>query len=241
MSLAFLSFVGPANDLMILVTRTRKLVTLDVNGRHKGTSEVFDAGLPLRFSRDSVDMLMFNDEAVPSRIVSMSLATLRAREMLTIENMLTVASDGRRIVLAEPTTYRFWSFDRDGGPLPEFGRNLPRRYLTGAEVDSMAGSRGAGGRLLPVAPRVREALMRDPVRHFYHIVFDGQGRLWALGQDESKTPFADIFADTAFVGRMRMPCDAVGFQPAFSGEWAAIPCAHEQGGTTVAIQLFRVR
>jgi hypothetical protein len=61
------------------------------------------------------------------------------------------------------------------------------------------------------------------------------------GRDESNTPFADIFADTAFVGRMPMPCDAVGFQPAFSGEWAAINCVTAPGANMVTLQLFRVR
>ncbi len=249
LSKAQLIFLPSDTDLLLLNLESRRFERFGVDGTHKNTSAVFEMGMPIGVAFDSVDMLIFNDEAMSPLFQSINRVSLKTLEWRTVIDTTDstfaafrgpVASNSRGIVLAHGGKYWLQSYSRDGRPMARWGRDLPPRLMTGTEVDAIFGKKGPDGKLLPYAPGVRERYMQQPERHFYNIVFDGAGRLWAVGRDTSATYFADVFADTTFVGRMPLPCQALALQPLFNGQWVAFKCGMAKDAKETEIQLYRV-
>ena len=148
-----------------------------------------------------------------------------------------VTANDRRIVMGKGVAYTLQSYDREGNRSAAWGRDLGPRYMSAAEIDRVFGRTGSGGEKLPATEDARRAQAQVPDRHFHNIRFDGSGRLWALGRDTTNNFFADVFADTSFLGRIALPC-AHAAEPYFSGEWMLVNCSASFRDPPM-LQLFR--
>ncbi|MEO8635135.1 MAG: hypothetical protein ABI587_07650 [Gemmatimonadales bacterium] len=159
------------------------------------------------------------------------------------------ASTSDRLILGAGTSYRLYRYDRDGRYLGSFGRDLPPEHPTKRAAEraasSLTGWRGPDGkRMDPVAvARMASEMRSKTVPYFSHthsLGFDGAGRLWVLGVSEDTT-FADIFADTAFLGRVNLGCPDFAQSWSLNGRWLALLCgAPEAAQGSALLKLFEL-
>lgn len=156
---------------------------------------------------------------------------------------------GGRIAVAEPRGYRIRYYDREGGYI-EFGRDLSPRRRTRAALDQerrrirqqlRMGFVGPDGKRMPV-PGLQErldTLDREVLPHFtrHGLAFDHAGRLWVVGETGDSS-FADVFADTTFLGRIALPCRGPGRSISFNERWLAMICLADNDEPE--IQFYRV-
>lgn len=158
------------------------------------------------------------------------------------------AVSGGRIAMAEPRGYRIRYYDRAAGYV-EFGRDLPPRRRTPAAFDRerrrirqqlRMGFVGPDGKRIPV-PGLQErldTLDREVLPHFtrHGLAFDHAGRLWVVGETGDSS-FADVFADTTFLGRLALSCRGPGRSISFNRRWLAMICLSDNDEPE--IQLYR--
>lgn len=164
-----------------------------------------------------------------------------------------VAVNDRELVVGNPYTYRFQAYDPAGRATYAFGRDLPPRVRTPAELAEdrtrLAKQRRSG---IPgpkdqriMVPGVEQAIARlptAPLRHFSAVAgtqFDGAGRLWVIG-DLGDSTFADVFADGRFLGRRILPCAAPSrFQSlaSLNDRWLALLCRAPDEDETREVEL----
>jgi hypothetical protein len=243
-----LYFGNEEHDLVALDVPNERFVTYGVDGSHKRTSESFAAGLPLGMHADSIDMILFSEDVMEFESVDrISVRTLGRRTIIHQAQLdaarvhrQPAASNASTIVFGAGVSYVLRSYDSEGTPMAVFGRDLPPRFMSEEQVDRVFGKRGDDGVLLPYRPGQREEYLAAPQPLFHNVALDESGRLWALGTDAEGQKYADIFADTAFVGRMNMPCETVTNYAAFNGDFMALVCESASRPDAMEVQLYRV-
>jgi hypothetical protein len=103
--------------------------------------------------------------------------------------------------------------------------------------------KGRDGRSLDRAALDREesTLREKPLDFFSHVhglEFDGKGRLWVLGP-QGDSAYADVFADTLFLGRLSIGCRDFGGSFALNKMFLAMVCSDTEDSPTV--QLYQLR
>lgn len=154
-----------------------------------------------------------------------------------------VRSGGFAIV-GDGWTYKLAVFDTTGEQLGIFGRDLPT---------SPRGPRGLAVRRASLELAVREPLPgteklrarldtldRERVVHFLRgsLGVDGKGRLWVVGSFGDST-FADVFADTTFLGRHVLPCLQATGGASVNGAFLALRCL-EPDEESYRLRLYRI-
>ena len=161
-----------------------------------------------------------------------------------------LASDNR-VVIGDGLDYRLHVYDSRGRFLYEIRREVGPRYRGPLELElareglsSLFGFRGPNGERASASTIARQldGLRTVPVPHFDKsaFFFDERGRLWVFGMANDST-VADIFADSVFVGRLRLPCfDRYGFR-SLSGHWLALNCRlGDEHDPPYELQLYRI-
>ncbi len=161
-----------------------------------------------------------------------------------------LASD-HRVVIGNGLDYRLHVYDSRDRFLYEIRRDVGHRYRGPLELElareglsSLFGFRGPNGERAPASTIARQldGLRTVPVPHFDKsaFFFDERGRLWVFGMANDST-VADIFADSVFVGRLKLPCfDRYGFR-SLSGHWLALNCRlGDERDPPYELQLYRI-
>ncbi len=152
-----------------------------------------------------------------------------------------------RIAIGDPVGYRIQYYRPEGNI--EFGRDLSPRRRTRAALDQerrrirqqlRMGFVGPDGKRIPV-PGLQErldTLDREVLPHFtrHGLAFDHAGRLWVVGETGDSS-FADVFADTTFLGRLALSCRGPGRSISFNRRWLAMICLSDNDEPE--IQLYR--
>lgn len=159
------------------------------------------------------------------------------------------ATTGQRSVLGDPMRYRLRYYDR-GKPSLEFGREIPPRRRNAAAFERerrwitqqiRIGFVGPNGKrmALPGLQERLDTLDREVLPHFsrHGLAFDHAGRLWVIGET-GDSAFADVFADTTFLGRIALSCRGPDRSISFNTRWLAMICLTPDGEPE--IQLYRV-
>jgi hypothetical protein len=154
------------------------------------------------------------------------------------------AAEPGRFVLGDGVDYRLWAFDDGGKLLYAFGRIVEPRRLTPRELafeEVHWKARIAQGVPLDLK-QMREDVMKERIPHFSHgsMGFDERRRLWVTGKVNDST-FADIFADSVFLGRIMLPCVRERGTVGIRGHWMALLCENE-GNDSIPfiVRLFRI-
>ena len=134
-------------------------------------------------------------------------------------------------VVANPYSYTFQAYSSTGDPIARWGRDLPPRFLTDSEIAARAA--------VDRPPPGPYDLSKQQQRHFNTIAFDGADRLWVIGRVDG-ADFADVFADTLYLGRVPLPCELAGFQFALEGRWFAVLCKSDRPDSEVDLALYRI-
>lgn len=145
--------------------------------------------------------------------------------------------------------YRLRYYDR-GKPSLEFGREIPPRRRNAAAFERerrwitqqiRIGFVGPNGKrmALPGLQERLDTLDREVLPHFsrHGLAFDHAGRLWVIGET-GDSAFADVFADTTFLGRIALSCRGPDRSISFNTRWLAMICLTPDGEPE--IQLYRV-
>jgi hypothetical protein len=150
-------------------------------------------------------------------------------------------------VVGDGMTYTLALYNWNGALQRVMHRDIPNPKYTDARVDrELAGLKGARARHPSPADsaRQRDALMATPLEHFPHTTslgFDSHGRIWVAGI-AGDSAYADVFSDTAFLGRIPLPCS--GFEGAWSlsGEWLALVCTPDDSAFPgdAVLKVFRI-
>lgn len=162
------------------------------------------------------------------------------------------AINGDRIVIGDGYTYSLALFDATGSVRP-FSRVLPPRTRTRWELGQTEDRLRSRAEFLVRSTdpaqvgRVLDSLKlkasRDTLPHFVPggLGFDGAGRLWVLGQADDQT-FADVFADTMFLGRTVIECRMPDTFRAISirESWIAMICGTEDEEFPYNLRLFHI-
>ena len=114
-----------------------------------------------------------------------------------------------------------------------------------SQMRSLARYRGPDGKLMdPVWLAEQRKEMEEKVLPFFpqnrSLGFDGTGRLWVVGAIADSV-FADIFADTLFLGRLTIGCPDFQQNWALGGAWLGLVCgAPEESDRSALVRLFEV-
>lgn len=126
------------------------------------------------------------------------------------------APDGRRLGIIH----------RDLGPNRRSPRELER--LRSRLIASNSPREGPNGTTMSPRPGIQarlDTLEREAIPHFafgmLHV--DGHDRLWVFG-DLGEQTFADVFADTTFLGRHLLDCRRPRMRIAMATDWFALQC-----------------
>ncbi len=163
------------------------------------------------------------------------------------------ASDGRRLAIGDPRTYRIRYYDALGHVAGGIDRTVPARRRTAQELElasedirrlMRSGMRGPQGpvRLQGLQARL-DSLPDEALPHFsrHGMAFDGLGRLWVIGSADDSA-FADTFAGTKFIGRQMLPCAGHFASVSLNGAWLALLCRVETTGDDddAELQVYRI-
>jgi hypothetical protein len=212
------------------------------SGGQPTTTGTIGSVYPVRLARDSIDVLRLATSQSPPKswLLRVSVRTLGERRLLhqEIAGVPAFATAPERIVVGDPYTYRFHSYDANGLRVREWGRDLPQIFPHDTTVDRLVRDLAARGLS---ARGGREGLKATPERHYSSLSFDGSGRLWARGiLRDGQAPFADIFSDTTFLGRLELPCQDVSARMSLNGSWLALLCLAPATDAGVQLRLFRI-
>lgn len=141
-----------------------------------------------------------------------------------------------RNYFGEGWTYTIGVYAPDGTRLGIIRRDLgPNQRSPAALARTRASlelanqpSPGPSGKLMAPSPSIQarlDTLERESIRHFEFgmLRVDGLGRLWVFG-DLGEQTFADVFADTAFLGRHVLDCRKPRMRIAMAEDWFALQC-----------------
>lgn len=150
------------------------------------------------------------------------------------------------ILLGNGFSYQLLAYDWDGRLRFAFGRELPVNRRTPAQVErQIAGLRASPiGQDEAVIARARRRLASDSSRWFSHLsppTADARGRIWVVGLDGDQG-FADLFAESQFLGRLPLDCPGFEGRWGLHGEWLALVCAPEdpQDDRDAEVRLWRI-
>jgi hypothetical protein len=107
-------------------------------------------------------------------------------------------------------------------------------------------SPGPNGKFRPPSPTIQarlDTLERETIRHFEWgmLRVDGRGRLWVFGESGDGT-FADVIADTTFLGRHQLDCRLPRQRIAMGNDWFTLQCRPEapEEDNPYRIQAYRI-
>jgi hypothetical protein len=154
------------------------------------------------------------------------------------------AAEPGRFVLGDGVNYRLWMFDDHGHVLYQFGRNVPRRQLTKSELAAAEAGWDNEHQADPAfdVGAARQYATHEVLPHFGYlgIAFDGEHRLWVIGKANDST-FADVFADSTFLGRHMIDCTRGRTPAAVRGRWLALLCNDSLNDVMpYRVRLFRI-
>ena len=165
-------------------------------------------------------------------------------------HMPAAASTVDRLVLGDGLRYRLYQYDHRGRMVGAFGRDLEPEHMSARaiakEKAGLAKYHDANGHAFDQAQidRMIRQMREKRMPYFSHIhslAFDEAGRLWVVGMS-SDSVFADIFADTLFMGRLNLGCADFAQRWSLSGHWLVVLCGSaDESESTVTLKLFEVR
>lgn len=164
------------------------------------------------------------------------------------------ASRGDVTVVGDGYSYRLWRIDELDGSRTSFGRQLPARMATEAQIAraesgwarlETRGFAGPSGQMVKDNyNREREFIRTHPFPHFSYLGmdFDDHGRLWVIGRRASGDMFLDVFSDTTFLGRETIDCDRALYAATVRGHWLAMICVEDKDTEKehFRMRLFRI-
>lgn len=228
-----------------------RLSSYSLNGKAHGQRQYEGVVFPFAVHGDSTDVVAMNQGRFTVRREALrgtERAWLTAGDSILravfTEPFLTASQDDQQqffpatastpyhLILGAGTSYRLYWYDREGKYLGAFGRDLPAEHPTERAVEraasSLSGWRGPDGKRMDPATIARKAgaMRARTLPHFSHthsLGFDGAGRLWVVGVS-ADSAFADIFADTTFLGRVNLGCPDFAQSWSLNGRWLALHC-----------------
>lgn len=155
------------------------------------------------------------------------------------------AAEQGRFVIGDGVDYRLWYFDENGQLLGAMQRDIPRRTRTAREREN---DEASWARLIEDGIQVdieaRRALAdTEPLPHFAYasLGFDAEHRLWVIGKTGDST-FADVFADTTFLGRRLIDCTRPDRGPAsVRGRFLVLTCSEDNLESPYRFRLFKIQ
>lgn len=244
-----------------------RLSRYHVDGTFLGTRQIKFGVRPLEVSADSFDYLdRVNGEAAEIRraaIVSKQdrilvpatdtfLPKVTAGNRAAGLDVPPYGAHGAVVALADPISYVIQYFSSEGKPVGSVRREIEARHRTPAEIARDAEAiesrqrtfRTPDGRRMPM-PGTQARIDSLPLQTLPHfsrngVGFDARRRLWVIGEANDST-FADVFADTAFLGRQMLPCSDHRRSVALNGRWLVLLCAaRDTSDVEAEIQLYRI-
>ncbi len=192
------------------------------------------------------------------RLLSQQKPFLEASESLVARGLLKADLRMRipfghgagRLAIGDGSAYQIDVYDTAGRYLHQVHRDLPPQVRGPRRLASLEQSlatsrawRGPNGEPLPseVLRQRRADLGKQAVPHFGRspFFFDGKGRLWVFGPTGDST-YADVFADTTFLGRLIFPCYNGAERRALAGSWLVMSCAPDEDRYPVNLRLYRI-
>jgi hypothetical protein len=227
----------------------RRFTVFDLAGKVLGSSEDARFLLPFAVHGDSSDNLETDGSKywiVRRRLSGKDRTVINRGDSVPPAR----ASTPTGFVLGDGTTYRLDRYDSKGLLLNSFGRSglVPPRLSESqieSQMTSLARFRGPDGKLLdPIRLEERRKELRSQEVPFFprnrSLEFDGAGRLWIVGSI-GDSAFADLFADTLFLGRLTFDCPDFRNMWALSGAWLALVCGPPEGSDRSAlVRLFEL-
>jgi hypothetical protein len=256
-----LGFLGFEDSTLLVVAPGRPaLLRFKSDGRFDGETRLDGTTLTaMGIQGDTIDVVRYGRDGFAG-IALEPVGSQRARPFLsTSDTFLATAARplvgtslrrpayaraGGFTIVGNGYTYRLGVYRADGTLLGTFGRNLPpdgRGPRGVAELrDALAlgiSTPGLGG--APLRARL-DTLDREVVAHFGRggLALDAKRRIWVVGRRGDST-FADVFADTTFLGRHVLPCfrSTGGF--ALNGTFIALRCAND-GYDGFHLELYQI-
>lgn len=256
-----------AGDTILVFDTARLLFAKFLrDGTYSGDTPETLPRIPLAVFNDSVDEFVAGRDGRTSSgmIVRRALNSTRIRPLLNSGDSLLIrtlgqndnrvpvwASGNRGSVLADPISYRLFFFWPNGSVRFAAGREIPpnrrgprelalrlRELELAERFDTLP---DGSAKSAPDLIRRKESAATDTIVHFVQpgMQFDGQGRLWIIGTT-GDTTFADVFADTTFLGRTLLPC----IRPSsvsINNDWLAVACTATSMGGVYPLHLYRVK
>ena len=153
---------------------------------------------------------------------------------------------GRFGIVGNGWTYEIAVFDTSGAQIGVFGRRLPTQLLgpralalRRASLEKGLSAPGQGPDNSQLVQRL-DTIHRQHAPHFGRggLGFDGKGRLWVVGTLGDST-FADVFADTTFLGRHVLPCAKSSGGASVSGSFLALRCLRDDD-ENYSVRLYQI-
>lgn len=256
--LAFLGFVD--TTLYVPAPGRPALLEFDSHGRFLAEHRLDGTSLAaMGVSPGVIDIVDF-DVGGFSGVSVETVGTRHAQPLITVKDSFVAGAStptvgrslqrpgyvrsGRFALVGNGRTYRIGVYDQNGILLGEFGRDLPpnhrgQRGIAGIRdaIDLALSTPSPGNRQL----RERlDTIARERVAHFGRggLGVDSTGRLWVVGRVGDST-FADVFADTTFLGRHILPCFRSSGGFAINGRFIALRC-QEGSEAGYRLQLYRI-
>ncbi len=187
-----------------------------------------------------------------SHLLSRQEPILEASESLVTNSrhLMTFGHGAGRMAIGDGMDYLVDVYDTAGRYLHRVHRDLPpqvngpRRLAMLEENRAKSREwRGPNGEPLPpeLLQQRRDDLRKQIVPHFMRspFFFDGKGRLWVFGPTGDST-YADVFADTTFLGRLVFPCYGGLERRALAGSWLVMSCAPDDEDYPRILRLYRI-
>lgn len=140
-------------------------------------------------------------------------------------------------------SYQLLAYDWSGRLRYTFGRDLPVNRRSSAQVEQHMTelARTSLGQRPDRMAAAREQAARDSVRWFSHLSsprHDAAGRVWIIGT-AGDTTFADLFAESLYLGRLILDCPGFRGRSAVNGRWIALLCEAEDD-RDAALHLYTI-
>jgi len=241
-----------------------RILTFALSGRllHQLSGEMFMR--PVHAAADSVILLGLSPGGTPQVTMS-SLATGGSTVLVGFsDSVLTkhfvepwehaqspmhrpipvLAADEQLIAIGDAERYRIWLYDRRGRLQAAVTRDLPAPHRSASRVERQIATLSHGPAQLDEArlSRLRDRLASENRPYFdvmRGLAFDREGRLWVGGLD-GDSAFADVFGDSAFLGRIPIGCDDYEGNWSVNGNYVALMCVGNRRDGTVLAQVYRI-
>ncbi len=164
-----------------------------------------------------------------------------------LENLPVIGAWSNGVFIGDNIAYRIALYDWHGKLVhvidrQDIGSNLPTARAVAKELSFL---RATGRARAPAdVERARARLAATAIAWFSRLgppQSDAHGRLWVVGTHNDST-FADVFAETQFLGRIWLDCKDFGGRWSMNGEWIALPCAPDDPGSEreAVVKVWRV-